>query len=102
MTRVVGWVLLMGGVGHIATGYVVFREQLVAIFRAGFVNAILPHFDRRAAFWFILFGVMVSMSGHIVLAAGATLPRWHEGEDREKPRCREEGTLERFHRDLLM
>ena len=72
MIRVLGWVLFLGGLGHIATGYVVFREQLSAIFRAGFVNAVLPHFDRRAAFWFILFGVMVSMSGHIVLEAGAS------------------------------
>ena len=67
MARVVGWLLFLGGIGHIATGYVVFREQLSAIFRDGVVNAVLPHFDRRAAFWFILFGVMVSMSGPIVL-----------------------------------
>jgi hypothetical protein len=30
---------------------------------------VLPHFDRRAALWFILFGVMVTMTGHLLVHA---------------------------------
>ena len=71
LLRLAGAVILIGGVGHIVTGMVVFRAQLAAIVRDGFVNAILPHFDRRAAFWFMLFGAMVAMAGHVVLHAVA-------------------------------
>jgi succinate-acetate transporter protein len=71
LLRVVAVATMLGGVGHIVTGLVVFREQLGAIVRDGFVNAILPAFDRRAAFWFVLFGAMVVMAGHVILHAAS-------------------------------
>ncbi len=69
MVRLIGVLILLGGMGHIVTGVLVFREQLGAILRDGFVNSVLPHFDRRAAFWFISFGVMVAMAGQVILHA---------------------------------
>jgi hypothetical protein len=71
LLRVAGAVTLLGGVGRIVTGLVIFRPQLSAILRDGLVNAVLPHFDRRAAFWFILIGAMVAMAGHVILHAVA-------------------------------
>jgi len=71
MLWIVGCALMVGGIGHIVTGLVIFREQLAAIFRDGFVDAVLPHYDRRAAFWFILFGAMVVMTGHVIVHAVA-------------------------------
>jgi hypothetical protein len=72
MINIIGVVVLVGGFGHVITGLVIFRPQLKAILNDGVVNAILPHFDRRAALWFILTGVMVAMTGHLLIHAAAT------------------------------
>jgi hypothetical protein len=69
MITIIGFLVLAGGIGHVITGVVIFRRQLAAISNDGFINAVLPHFDRRAALWFILFGVMVAMTGHILIHA---------------------------------
>ncbi len=69
MIEIIGFIVLAGGVGHVVTGLVIFRPQLKAISNAGFINAVLPHFDRRAALWFILFGVMIAMTGHLLIHA---------------------------------
>ena len=69
MIRLIGFIVLAGGVGHVVTGLVIFRPQLKAILSDGFINAVLPYFDRRAALWFILFGVMVAMTGHLLIHA---------------------------------
>ena len=71
MISVIGFIVLAGGIGHVITGLVIFRPQLDAISKDGFINAVLPHFDRRAALWFILFGVMVAMTGHLLIHAAA-------------------------------
>ncbi len=71
MISVIGYIVLAGGIGHVITGLVIFRPQLTAILHEGVINAVLPHFDRRAALWFILFGVMVAMTGHLLVQAGA-------------------------------
>ena len=69
MIGIIGFVVLLGGIGHVVTGVVIYRPQLAAISSDGFINAVLPHFDRRAALWFILFGVMVAMAGHLLIHA---------------------------------
>ncbi len=69
MISIIGFIILAGGIGHVVTGLVIFRPQLAAISNDGFINAVLPHFDRRAALWFILFGVMVTMTGHLLIHA---------------------------------
>ena len=71
MIRIIGFIVLVGGIGHVITGLVIFRPQLTAIFSDGVINAVLPHFDRRAALWFILTGVMVAMTGHLLVHAAA-------------------------------
>ncbi len=69
MISIIGYMVLAGGIGHVVTGLVIFRPQLRAILNDGVINAVLPHFDRRAALWFILFGIMVAMTGHLLVHA---------------------------------
>ncbi len=71
MISIIGFIVLAGGIGHVITGLVIFRPQLTAIANEGFIDAVLPHFGRRAALWFILFGVMVAMTGHLLIHAAA-------------------------------
>ena len=58
MISFVGYVLIAPGIGHTVTGIILFRPALDSLFRDGFVNAVLPHLDRRLAFWFLMFGVL--------------------------------------------
>ncbi len=69
MISVIGYIVLVGSIGQVITELIIFRPQLVAISNDGFVNTVLPHFDRRAALWFILFGIMVAMTGHLLVHA---------------------------------
>ncbi len=71
MISIIGFMVLVGGIGHVIFGLVIFRPQLTDIFNDGFINAVLPHFDRRAALWFILCGVLVAMAGQLVIHAAA-------------------------------
>ena len=69
MIHIIGFIVLAGGIGHVITGLIIYRPQLTAIANDGFINAVLPHFDRRAALWFILFGVLAAMTGHLLIHA---------------------------------
>ncbi len=63
--------LLMGtAVLHNVVGIFFLREPLLAIMRDGIVNAISPNqmqpnFDREAAFWFLLVGVLLFILGQL-------------------------------------
>ncbi len=60
-------------VGHALVGAILFSEPLSAIVNAGVVNSIRPpvhcaqaHFDRIAAFWFLLFSPVLFLFGQII------------------------------------
>ncbi len=72
MISFVGYVLIALGIGHTVTGIILFRPALVSLFRDGFINAVLPHLDRRLAYWFLMFGVMLFFLGQVTLYAAAT------------------------------
>ncbi len=72
MISFVGYVLIALGIGHTVTGIILFRPALAALFRDGFANAVLPHPDRRLAFWFLMFSVMLFFLGQVTLYAAAT------------------------------
>ncbi len=63
MISFVGYVLIALGIGHTVTGIILFRPALVPLFRDGFVTAVLPHLDRRLAFWFLIFSVVFFSQG---------------------------------------
>jgi len=72
MISFVGYVLIALGIGHTVTGIILFRPALAALFRDGFANAVLPHLDRRLAFWFLMFSVMLLFLGQVTLYAAAS------------------------------
>jgi hypothetical protein len=72
MNRLSGRLLMVTAVGHALVGVVLFRQSLAAILADGLVNAIQPpfyaaepHFDRIAAFWFLLFSPVLFLLGQI-------------------------------------
>lgn len=72
MISFVGYVLIALGIGHTVTGIILFRPALVDLFRDGFANAVLAHRDRRLAFWFLMFSVLLFLLGQFTLYAAAT------------------------------
>ena len=68
-----GPLLTVTAVGHALVGAILFSEPLSAIVSAGVVNSIRPpvysaqaHFDRIAAFWFLLFSPVLFLFGQII------------------------------------
>lgn len=72
MVEFVAYLLFAVGIGHMITGLRSYRAPLAAMLREGFINALRPHLERRAAFWFILFSVIFFMAGQITLHAAKT------------------------------
>lgn len=72
MISLVGYALIALAIGHTITGIVLFRPTLISLFRDGFANAVLPHLDRRLAFWFLMFSVTLLFLGQVTLYAAAT------------------------------
>jgi Family of unknown function (DUF6463) len=69
MAVIAAWILVALGLGHTAVGVVMFKEPLAQAVRAGFVGQFVGHPDRRAAFWFIIFGPLMVMAGHLAIQA---------------------------------
>ena len=63
------WVLLALGIGHILYGLVWFRKPFSEAFSEGFVNKFKSNESRRSAFWFTIFGPLLTMCGHISINA---------------------------------
>ena len=72
MVSIAAWILVVLGLGHTATGVVKFKEPLAQAVRAGFVGQFVGHPDRRAAFWFVIFGPLLVMGGHLAIHAVKT------------------------------
>jgi hypothetical protein len=67
VSRLLVWIAL----GHALLGGVLYREPLAAMLRDGLVNTIGPvgGFDRKAAFWFLVFSAMLLLWGQLVAHA---------------------------------
>lgn len=63
------WILLALGIGHTFYGLVWFRVPFSEAFSEGFVNKFKSNESRRSAFWFTIFGPLLTMSGHIAIYA---------------------------------
>lgn len=61
MNRLIGRSLMATAIAHTLVGVVLRRKPLAAIARDGFLNAVDPHVDRQAAFWFMLFSPALFM-----------------------------------------
>jgi hypothetical protein len=69
MVIIAAWILVVLGLGHIAVGVVAFKKPLAEALRAGFVGQFEHYPDRRAAFWFMIFGPLLIMGGHLAIHA---------------------------------
>ena len=76
MDRFTGPVVALTGIGHAVVGLVLFNAPLTAILDAGFFNTIQPpsyvanpHFDRIAAFWFLIFSPVLVLLGQLTSRA---------------------------------
>ena len=71
LSSISAWALVALGVAHIAFGVVKFKAPLREAVSSGFVGRFSAPEIRRTAFWFVLFGIPLTLSGHVaVLAAG--------------------------------
>ena len=69
MAIIAAWILVILGLGHTAFGVVMFKKPLVGAVRAGFVGQFVDHPDRDEAFWFMIFGPLLVMGGHLAIHA---------------------------------
>ena len=63
MQRYTGHSLIAIGILHTVIGVLAFGAPLAHIARDGFFNAVDPHPDRQAAFWFLLTGALLVILG---------------------------------------
>jgi hypothetical protein len=75
MTLVAAWILVALGVGHTVVGLVRFKKPLAEAIRAGFVGQFVGYPDRRTAFWFMIFGPLLVMVGHMAIHAANAADR---------------------------
>ncbi|MEO7650965.1 MAG: DUF6463 family protein [Bryobacteraceae bacterium] len=75
MPRISGHIFFACGLLHIGIGIATLREPMGAIARAGFLNAVEPHYDRRAAFWFFFAGALMLLLGQVYIWIERTLGR---------------------------
>ena len=78
MTQKSGLILMGIAVLHEVVGIIAYFDALVDIGEAGIFNTINPpHWQRDAAFWFLMFGVMLFLYGwmaHWLLKQTGTMP----------------------------
>jgi uncharacterized membrane protein HdeD (DUF308 family) len=72
MSNILAWSLFALGVAHIAYGLIVFRVPLAAAVSAGFIGQFKTPEVRRTAFWFVVFGPLLMLAGHVAVHAVAT------------------------------
>ena len=84
MPTLAGYMLITLSIAHTIAGFVTYRSALMSWLRDGFFNAVHPHLDRRAAFWFLLFSATLFLLGQLTLYAVRTddsnllrLIAWH-------------------------
>lgn len=74
-----GTFLWITGIIHCVVGVAIDWDALAAIMGEGFFNAVLPHYDRFAIIWFMLWGFLLIMLGLLassyMKANGRQLPR---------------------------
>ena len=61
MVIIAAWILIVLGLGHTTVGGVLFKKPLADAVCAGFVGQFEHYPDRRAAFWFMIFGPLLIM-----------------------------------------
>jgi uncharacterized membrane protein HdeD (DUF308 family) len=71
MSNIVAWSLFTLGVIHIAFGLVKFKAPLAEAANAGIIGQFKAPEVRRTAFWFLMCGPLLMLSGHTAVHAVA-------------------------------
>jgi len=71
MANVMVWVLFILGIGHIVYGLIAFKAPVADAISAGFFGQFKTPEVRRTAFWFLIFGPLLMLVGHVGIHAVA-------------------------------
>lgn len=71
MANAVVWFMFLLGIAHIFFGFVKFKEPVAGAFSAGFLGQFAVPEARRTAFWFLIFGPLLMLAGHVGIHAVA-------------------------------
>lgn len=72
MINVLAWFMFGLGILHIIFGLIKFKAQIAGAISDGFVGKFRAPEARRTAFWFLIFGPMFMLAGHVAVHAVAT------------------------------
>ncbi len=72
MIIAIGYLFIILAVGHAITGVVLYKPAYTALFKGGFINAVIPHMNRALFFWFMMFSALMLLLGQLILHAAAT------------------------------
>ena len=76
MANFISWALFALGIAHIAFGLVRFRATLTDACAAGFIGQFKAPEIRRSAFWFLICGPLLMLTGQVAVHAVATSNLW--------------------------
>lgn len=71
MINALAWFMWALGVVHILFGLVKFRGALLDAVSSGFIGQFQTPEIRRTAFWFLIFGPLLMLAGHVAIHAVA-------------------------------
>jgi hypothetical protein len=71
MSSLVAWAQFVLGIIHIVFGIIRFKVPLTEAVSAGFIGKFQIPETRRTAFWFLMCGPLLILSGHIAIHAVA-------------------------------
>jgi len=72
MTSSVAWFMFILGIAHIIFGLVKFKAPIAEAISAGYIGQFESPEIRRTAFWFLIFGPVFMLAGHVAIHACAT------------------------------
>lgn len=71
MKRAAAWTVFVLGLAHIVFGVLRFKAPLAEALAAGFVDQFRHSEARRAAFWFLMCGLLLTLVGQLAVRAVA-------------------------------
>ena len=71
MANAAAWFMFLLGIGHIIFGLVRYKGPVADAVLAGFVGKFAVPQERRTAFWFLIFGPLLMLTGQVGIHAVA-------------------------------
>lgn len=72
MLLAAAWMLFILGIGHLILGLIWFKKPVLEACGEGFIGKFMGIDTRRLAFWFVIFGPLLAMSGHVSIHAASS------------------------------